>query len=301
MTQSSSATSQPPADRRLLLVHAHPDDETLTTGVTMAKYAAEGVAVTLVTCTLGEEGEVLLPDLAHLAADQHDLLGPHRREELAAAMSILGIDDHRRLGGDGHYRDSGMVGTPANNRPDCFWRADLLDAAALLVPIIRDVRPQVVITYDDFGGYGHPDHIQAHRVTTYAVALAAAPGYAPEAGAPWEVPKMYWPAIPRSLVIDALSQLDEEQRATFLGDFDPLTAPFLVDDELITTRIDGVPFVAAKREAMMAHATQIDMDSPFIAMSALGGPEALGHEFYRIAKGPVVTEGRYEEDLFAGL
>lgn len=301
-TAQADTGASPSAEKRLLLVHAHPDDETLTTGVTMAKYAAAGASVTLVTCTLGEEGEVLLADLAHLAADQHDLLGPHRREELAQAMAILGITDHRRLGGDGHYRDSGMIGTPANNRADCFWRADLLEAARLLVPIIREVRPQVVITYDDFGGYGHPDHIQAHRVTTYALALAAAPGFAPEDGPAWEVSKVYWPAIPRSLVVAALAHLDEEQKAEILGDIDPLTAPFLVDDDLITTRIDGVAHVDDKRAAMMAHATQIDMNSPFIAMSAVGGPEALGYEFYRIARGvPVVVDGQFETDLFAGV
>lgn len=307
MKQTAPSTDVPTADanasspKRLLLVHAHPDDETLTSGVTMAKYVANGVSVTLVTCTLGEEGEVLLPDLAHLAADQHDLLGPHRREELAEAMAILGVSDHRRLGGDGHFRDSGMVGTAANNRADCFWRADLLDAARLLVPIIREVRPQVVVTYDDFGGYGHPDHIQAHRVTTYALALAAAPGFDPDAGPPWDVPKVYWPAIPRGLVVAALAHLDEDKKAELLGNFDPQTAPFLVDDDLITTRIDGVAFVDAKRAAMMAHATQIDMDSPFIAMSSLGGPEALGHEFYRIAKGELIRDGEYETDFFAGL
>ena len=138
----------------------------------MAKYVSEGVGVTLVTCTLGEEGEVLLPELSHLASDQDDALGAHRREELAAAMSVLGITDWRLLGGPGRFRDSGMIGTPANERPDCFWRTDLLTAAIELVAVLREVRPQVVVTYDDFGGYGHPDHIQAHRVTHYAVALA---------------------------------------------------------------------------------------------------------------------------------
>jgi N-acetyl-1-D-myo-inositol-2-amino-2-deoxy-alpha-D-glucopyranoside deacetylase len=111
-------------DRRLLLVHAHPDDETIGTGATMAHYVAAGASVTLVTATSGEEGEVLLPDLAHLAADQNDDLGAHRREELGAAMAELGVTDWRLLGGPGRYRDSGMIGTPANARPDCFWRGD---------------------------------------------------------------------------------------------------------------------------------------------------------------------------------
>ena len=128
---------------------------------------APGRHVTLLTCTLGEEGEVLLPDLAHLAADQSDTLGAHRRGELADAMAALGIDDYRLLGGPGTYRDSGMMGTPANSKGGCFWRADLLEAATHAVQIIREVKPQVLVTYDDFGGYGHPDHIQAHRVAMY--------------------------------------------------------------------------------------------------------------------------------------
>ena len=152
------------SDRRLLLVHAHPDDETIGTGATMARYAAEGAHVTLVTCTLGEEGEILLPEVSHLASDRDDQLGQHRQDELAAAMGELGVVDWRLLGGPGAFRDSGMVGTPANSRPDCFWRTDLLVAATHLVEVIREVRPQVMATYDDFGGYGHPDHIQAHRV-----------------------------------------------------------------------------------------------------------------------------------------
>ena len=174
-------------DRRLLLVHAHPDDECIGTGATMARYVADGAAVTLVTCTLGEEGEVLLPELSHLASDKEDALGDHRREELAAAMAELGVTDWRLLGGPGRFRDSGMIGTPPNDRPDCFWRTDLLVAATELVPVIREVRPQVVVTYDDFGGYGHPDHIQAHRVTHYAVALAASPTFRADLGPAWDV------------------------------------------------------------------------------------------------------------------
>ena len=141
--------------RRLLLVHAHPDDETIGTGATMARYAAEGAQVTLVTCTLGEEGEILLDEFAHLAADKEDALGSHRQAELGAAMRELGIEDWRLLGGPGRFRDSGMIGTPGNDNPASFWQADLLEAATELVGIIREVRPQVVVTYDDFGGYGH--------------------------------------------------------------------------------------------------------------------------------------------------
>src|SRR4051794_2036073 len=147
--------------RRLLLVHAHPDDESIGNGATMAKYAAEGAHVTLVTCTLGEEGEVIPPELAHLAADRDDALGPHRIGELAAAMRELGVADHRFLGGPGRFRDSGMMGTPPNDRPGSFWSTDPADAAPHLVEVVREVRPQVLVTYDPNGGYGHPDHIRA--------------------------------------------------------------------------------------------------------------------------------------------
>lgn len=289
------------SDRRLLLVHAHPDDETLATGGTMARYAAEGVEVTLVTCTLGEEGEVVLPHLGHLASEFDDELGPHRLAELAAAMAALGVTDHRRLGGDGTFRDSGMVGTDSNDRPDCFWRADLLAAARHLVAVIREVRPQVLITYDDFGGYGHPDHIQAHRVATYAVVLAAVPTFAPELGTAWEVGKVYWPAFPRSVVAEAIAAVPEDQRPQVFGGIDPADAPFLVDDALISSRIDTSAYLEPKLAAMRAHATQIDLDSPMFRMMAEGGGAGFGHEFYRIAKGEPVLVGDFEEDLFAGV
>ncbi len=190
---------------RLLLVHAHPDDESIGQGATMAKYVAEGRGVTLVTCTAGEMGEILVPELAHLAADQSDGLGEHRKGELEAAMKELGVSDHRFLGGFGTYRDSGMKwhedghAIAADNiHENAFWRADLTEAADHLVEIIREVRPQVLVTYDDFGGYGHPDHIQAHRVATYAVSLAAVPSYRRELGDAWDVAKVYWGAMSES-------------------------------------------------------------------------------------------------------
>ena len=161
---------------RLLLVHAHPDDESIGTGATMAKYAAEGARVTLVTCTLGEEGEIIPPSLAHLAAGREDRLGEYRIGELAAACAVLGVTDHRFLGGPGRWRDSGMMGTPANADPRCFWRADLDEAARALLDVISEVRPQVLVTYDANGYYGHPDHIQAHRVAWRAFELAGPDG-----------------------------------------------------------------------------------------------------------------------------
>ncbi len=166
--------------RRLLLIHAHPDDESIGTGATMAHYAAAGAQVTLVTCTLGEEGEILVPALSQLAADKADQLGGYRISELAAAMTTLGVTDHRFLGGAGRFRDSGMMDTPANDHPRAFWRAAkdpavFDEAVAAAVDVIHEVRPQVLVTYDENGDYGHPDHIMAHRVAMAAVDAAARP------------------------------------------------------------------------------------------------------------------------------
>ena len=290
-------------DRRLLLVHAHPDDETIGTGAVMAKYVTEGVQVTLVTCTLGEEGEVLVADLQHLAADQDDTLGEHRIGELADAMAILGVSDHRFLGEAGKYRDSGMMGVPSNDRDDCFWRADLLAAACDLVQVIREVRPQVVVTYDDFGGYGHPDHIQAHRVTHYAVALAESPSFRSDFGPAWGVSKVYWTAFPRSVIREGIMTLREVDSDNEFAAMDPDDLPFACDDELITTAVDATEFLDTKMTALAAHKTQVTVDGGFFALSNNLGSQAMGTEYFRLVRGtPVLdTRGGRETDLFAGI
>lgn len=290
-------------DRRLLLVHAHPDDECIATGGTMASYAADGVRVTLVTCTLGEEGEILLPELSHLASDQEDALGEHRRGELAAAMAELGVTDFRLLGGPGRYRDSGMMGTPSNDRPDCFWRADLLDAATELVPVIREVRPQVVVTYDDFGGYGHPDHIQAHRVAHYAVTLAASPTFRRDLGPAWQVAKVYWTAFPRSIIRSGIEALKARGVENDFTAMDPDNIPFACDDDLVTTAIDTERHLPNKMAALKAHGTQVTVDGGFFALADSVGTQAFGTEYYRLAVGtPAPADGaRFETDLFAGI
>jgi N-acetyl-1-D-myo-inositol-2-amino-2-deoxy-alpha-D-glucopyranoside deacetylase len=296
--------TSPAADRRILLVHAHPDDETIGNGATMAKYAADGVHVTLVTCTLGEEGEIILDDHAHHAADQNDTLGEHRAIELANAMVELGVADHRQLGHPGKYRDSGMIGTPDNDDPTCFWRADLLAAAADLVAVIREVRPQVLVTYDDFGGYGHPDHIQAHRVAMYAAVLAEAPSYRPDLGEAWRVAKIYWTAFPKSFIRQGIESLRAAGETTGFAAMDPDDIPFGVDDELVTTAVNAEEFFEQKMAAMRAHATQISVEDGFFALSNNLGSKALGIEFYRLVRGQVAGEldaqGR-EKDLFAGV
>jgi N-acetyl-1-D-myo-inositol-2-amino-2-deoxy-alpha-D-glucopyranoside deacetylase len=303
-------TSDALPERRLLLVHAHPDDESINNGATMAKYAAEGAAVTLLTCTLGEAGEVLVPALEHLAAHRDDDLGRHRIGELADAMSILGVADWRFLGGEGHYRDTGMAEdehgnaiAPPDVRPDSFWAADLLDAAVHAVKVIRETRPQVLITYDEYGNYGHPDHIQAHRVAMYGSTLAAAPTFRPELGEPWEIAKIYWPAMSESRFREGLRRLAEIGDTSFEGlDPEGPMPGFIVPDEQITTRIDGHDYVDQKIKAMQAHATQITVDGPFFALSNNIGNTVWAEEFYRIAKGRAVRgPDGFETDLFAGV
>jgi N-acetyl-1-D-myo-inositol-2-amino-2-deoxy-alpha-D-glucopyranoside deacetylase len=315
-----------PDGRRLLLVHAHPDDESIGTGATMAKYAAEGVQVTLVTCTLGELGEIIPPELAHLGWDADGGLGQHRIGELAAACKELGVTDHRFLGGPGRWRDSGMMGTPSNDWAGCFWRADVGEAARQLLAIIDEVRPQVIVSYDDNGFYGHPDHIQAHRVAWRAFELAEG-----------RVSKFYATAIPRSVLAEAMALMRDDEQGRPAGgesgneaagaqaagdraagdraagdraagdeapgdeaaangaliagtDFTRVESvdalPFGTDDDLVTTEIDASAYLDAKLAAMRAHATQIAVDSPFFALSDKIGRRALGTEYYTLLAGP---------------
>nr|WTB33443.1 N-acetyl-1-D-myo-inositol-2-amino-2-deoxy-alpha-D-glucopyranoside deacetylase [Streptomyces sp. NBC_00830] len=296
--------------RRLLLVHAHPDDESINNGATMALYAAQGAQVTLVTCTLGEEGEVIPPELAHLAADRDDTLGAHRIGELATAMKELGVTDHRFLGGPGRFRDSGMMGAEQNHRPGAFWNTDVDDAAAYLVEVIRSVRPQVLVTYDPDGGYGHPDHIQAHRVAMRAADLAADPAYrtgpdTPQASpdtSPHAVAKIYWNRVPRSVAEQAFARLRATAPEAFPGIAAIDDVPGVVNDTQITTEIDGEAHAAAKTAAMRAHSTQIAVDGPFFALSNDLGQPVFTTEYYELVRGASgAPEGVRERDLFAGV
>ena len=301
-----------PADQRLLLVHAHPDDESIGQGATMAKYVAEGRGVTLVTCTAGEMGEILVPELEHLAADQDDRLGEHRKGEIEDAMKALGVTDHRWLGGFQHYRDSGMkwhedgYAIAADDvHANAFWHADLTQAADLLVEVIREVRPQVLVTYDQFGGYGHPDHIQAHRVAMYAAQLAAVPSYRLELGEPWDIAKIYWGAMSESRMRAGLRALRDSGDTTSFEGMDP-DGPlphFVTPDENLAAAVDAQDFVEKKMAALRAYPTQITTDGPFFALSNNVGSTAWGIEFYRIVKGELgkLDENGLETDLFAGL
>jgi N-acetyl-1-D-myo-inositol-2-amino-2-deoxy-alpha-D-glucopyranoside deacetylase len=219
-------------------------------------------------------------------------------------MDALGVTDSRFLGGPGRYRDSGMMGTPANDKPRAFWNADLDEAVAHAVAVVREVRPQVVVTYDENGGYGHPDHIQAHRVAMGAVTAAADPGYRPDLGEAWDVAKVYWCCVPRSVLqagIEAMAAAGDD--SFFEGVTDAAEIPFSVPDEEVTAAIDGRAFASHKDAAMRAHPTQILVDGPFFALSNNIGQEMLSVEFYKLVKGdsgPTGDSGR-EDDLFAGL
>lgn len=298
-------------ERRLLLVHAHPDDECINNGATMAKYVDEGAAVTLVTCTAGEMGEVLVPELAHLAYDKDGGLGKHRKGELAAAMKVLGVTDHRFLGGFGRFHDSGMAwhedghAVAADDIPaSAFWHADLTEAADELVAVIREVRPQVLVTYDQFGGYGHPDHIQAHRVAMYAAQLAAVPSYRLDLGEPHDVARIYWTAMSEERTRAGLRAMREAgDTETFKGmDPDGPMPPFVTPESLIDSRVQGSDLVDRKMEALAQHRTQVQQDGMFFS----GGESAQswwGDEYYRLVKGapgPRDADG-FETDLFAGL
>ena len=278
---------------RILLVHAHPDDETINNGATMALYADRGAQVTLITCTRGEEGEVLVPGLAHLASTAQDLLGDHRETELADAMKALGISDYRFLGAPTvKFRDSGMMGTEPNNRPDVFWQADVDTAAAILVKVIEEIQPHILITYDEFGGYGHPDHIQAHRVAMRAAELST-----------WQIQKIYWNTMPKSVIAQGMEKM-KEIGSDFFGAESVDDIPFAKDDEFVTTLIDGGEYVDNKMNAMKAHETQIALDGPFFALSNNLGLQIWGDEYYTLVKGnktgPFDSHGR-ETDLTSGL
>jgi N-acetyl-1-D-myo-inositol-2-amino-2-deoxy-alpha-D-glucopyranoside deacetylase len=274
-------------------VHAHPDDETINNGATMALYAALGAQVTLITCTRGEEGDILTPELTHLASSATDGLGEHREIELLNSMKALGITDFRFLAqGESKYRDSGMMGTEPNNRPDVFWQADLEEASDYLVKVIDEIKPHILITYDEFGGYGHPDHIQAHRVAMRASEKSN-----------WQIQKIYWNTMPKSVLAEGMAKM-KELGSDFFGADNVDDLPFAKDDSFVTTLIDGNSYVDAKMEAMRAHRTQISLDGPFFALSDNLGLQIWGNEYYTLVKGvksqPFDANGR-ETDLFSGV
>ena len=289
----------------LLLVHAHPDDEVMSTGGTIARSVAEGRRVDLVVCTGGEEGEIHDPDLD--PAEAQPRLAEIRSAELACSVAALAADAApggalvvHRLG----HRDSGMMGGPANERPDAFWQADLETAAEPLVRIIRETRPAVVVHYDPYGGYGHPDHIQAHRIAVAACAAAAEPDRYPDAGPAHRVAKRYQTGFSRSRWMSVMRTMRERGMPLPWGLDEEINAEpdesegFGTADEAITTRVDVTPWLEAKRAAMECHRTQRQDFGWAIELPEDLHAIAFGIEVYARQEG----DGPSDEDtLFAGL
>ncbi|MFM6851147.1 MAG: N-acetyl-1-D-myo-inositol-2-amino-2-deoxy-alpha-D-glucopyranoside deacetylase [Terrabacter sp.] len=289
---------------RLLFVHAHPDDETLTCGVTMAHHVARGDEVHVLTCTLGEEGEVIPPALAHLEGDPADGLGPYRHGELAQALSHIGATMHV-LGADpstgrlSRYRDSGMAGSPAAARAEAFAGADLDEAGGLVAAVLRRLRPDVVVTYDQHGGYGHPDHIQTHRVTRRALQLLDAselPARAYEILTPagWAREDRAWLASADHALLDTHAWLRDPELGGVVpggGPDAPVLVvpaaddpypPSVVDDDAVTHVVHDDAARAVKNDALRAHATQVLVASDDVhALSNLIAVRTTSREGFR--------------------
>jgi N-acetyl-1-D-myo-inositol-2-amino-2-deoxy-alpha-D-glucopyranoside deacetylase len=274
----------------LLLVHAHPDDESIFTGATMAKYAAEGARVTLVTCTMGERG----PNrLVRGPVENGDELAKLRVKELEAACAALGVSDHRFLGGPGRWRDSGASRKPGVADAGCFRHADVDEAAGELVRVLREVRAQVIVTYDTDGFYGHPDHVQAHEVAWRAYQMTCAT----------RLTKFYAVTMPRSVLAEAIRETPWSAGRT------PRPTGELrvgLPDDQVTTEIDATACLDAKLAALAAHATQISVEGQFFQAAGLAGARVLGTEYYRLLAGPGTPQPaspakHREDDLFSGL
>jgi N-acetyl-1-D-myo-inositol-2-amino-2-deoxy-alpha-D-glucopyranoside deacetylase len=279
---------------RLLFVHAHPDDETLNNAATIAHYVARGAEVTVVTCTLGEEGEVIGDQWAQLAADHADQLGGYRVVELSAALRALGVAAPRYLGGAGRWRDSGMAGTEPRSGNTRFVDSGAA-AVDALVEVIDELRPHVVVTYDPNGGYGHPDHIRAHEITTAAV----------KAPKTWQVPKFYWTVMARSAVAAAATTLGADDLQPHWQLLDGSLDGLGFEDHHISTRIVAPDGLAAKIAALHAHATQCVVgptERTFALSNNLALP-ILDQEHYVLVSGPGGPRDAdgFESDLFAAL
>ena len=283
----------------LLAVHAHPDDESSGTGGLLRLAAEQGHTTVLVTCTNGDLGDVKdrrlrLQPREHPADRQ--CLAAVRHAELQKAAAILGVTHLYPLG----YRDSGMQGWETNREPHAFAQAQVEDVAGQLVQIMRRHRPDVVVTYDENGGYGHPDHIMTHRVTMAALEAAADATRFPESGAPWQVRKVYYTAWARSDALRALKMMHLLRRKTCLRnpDFDPQSIG--CPDELITTRVPVRPVLRTKWQALFTHRSQMHQFDFFWWFVRLTGPWLYQYESFRCVCSPSPLQGP-ESDVFAGL
>lgn len=280
---------------RLLVVRAHPDDESSATGGVLARYAAQGVPTGVVICTNGEEGEVLDPDLDPVEAKPR--LGAIRRAELFAACQVLGVREVRLLG----YRDSGMAGWESNQHPDAFCNADVAEAAGRLVRVIRELQPQVIITDNDNGGYGHPDHVMCHRITVPAFHAAGDPAQYPEAGPPWRPARLY-------AIVSVRDRWRKVARLMREAGFDDswLTRRrrparrWGVAKKDATAAIDVSDYVEIQRAALACHRTQIAPDSWWLKMPLEIRRVAFSTAYF-VRLHPPPAPGEKDPDLFAGL
>ncbi len=278
----------------LMLVHAHPDDETFATGGTIGLYHERGVRVVNVTCTGGEEGEIVDPELA--TPENYADLSMIRQAELQMADEILGVTDQEYLG----YCDSGMDGRSSNANPSCFHQATLDESTERLVRLIRHYHPQVLVTYDEKGSYGHPDHIKAHLITVAAFEAAGNGSRYPETGVPWQPSKLYYVGQPRQRMLEMwrARQVQGEKTPLDNPDFDPNIRG--IDDARMTTKLDVRPFVDNKIAALRAHRTQVKADNPIFRNDDLGR-DYFGSEFFVLAQGKREQPTELETDLFAGI
>jgi N-acetyl-1-D-myo-inositol-2-amino-2-deoxy-alpha-D-glucopyranoside deacetylase len=305
----------------LMTVHAHPDDEVIGTGGTMAQWVDAGRRVVLVTCTRGEMGDIVVPELD--TPEHHRRLGEIRAAELEAAMAALGVTEWENLG----YHDSDMMGRAGNRDPRCFWQANLDEAVGRMAWMVRRYRPDVMTTYNEFGGYGHPDHIRTHLVAVGAFARAGDPAWypeqlAPEHGgtgapegegglAPWTPAKLYEQAIPasvRSAIQERMEAIGERsfwsppENATpeQLAEAEAFAARMLVPDEAVTAWVDVTPVLDRRWAAMRAHVTQISEANPFVRF----GPDAWRDFWFReafVRRECRVPAPDQETDLLEGL
>jgi N-acetyl-1-D-myo-inositol-2-amino-2-deoxy-alpha-D-glucopyranoside deacetylase len=281
----------------LLLVHAHPDDESISTGGVMARYAAEGVRVVCVTCTGGEHGEIVVPELD--TPENHARLAEIRRDELTRALAKLGPIEQRWLG----YVDSGMMGTPENQAAGSFWRADFDEAVDRLLAIVREVQPRVIVGYNDFGGYGHPDHIRSALIAKAAfersVDYADPPAKLYEAARDWtRMDEFRKRAAERGA--DAWWNSNEEESDEQRREREEQFAKMQSANGPITTIVDVADFVAAKRAAMAEHVTQLSPNMSFLALTAEDWRELMPTEDFTLRVSRIGVRIP-EDDLFAGL
>jgi LmbE family N-acetylglucosaminyl deacetylase len=277
------------ADLSILASYAHPDDEQGVSG-TLRQYVEQGIRTGLVCATRGEVGEIADPSLA-----TPETLGEVREQELRSAAEIIGIHDLYFL----DYRDSGMVGTPENQDPRAFINANEDEAVGQLVRIIREFKPTVIVTFDETGGYGHPDHLAIHRWTTKAFRMAGDASCYPEAGPAFAPRRLYYASIGRSSIRKMAEYLREQNIHSVFANLDP--EKLGLPDELITNKINVAQYVDLKRRSLLQHKTQMNPNGPFSRMPEETWNTMRGTEFFMLAEGEPLPSSEQFDDLFAGL